>query len=137
MPGQETGGRSNFWYSFDYGLAHFISFSGETDYYQSPESPFVTDLSGNETMPMQNETQITNSGPFGNINGNYTVNENYEQVQWMRQDLAKVNRTQTPWVFVQSHRPMYSSEVSPYQTHIRNAFEQLFLEYKVDAYTAG
>ncbi len=36
-----------------------------------------------------------------------------------------------------SHRPMYSSEVSSYQTHMRNAFEALFLEYKVDAYFAG
>ena len=73
MPGAETGGRSNFWYSFDYGLAHFVSFDGETDYYQSPEFPFVADLTGNETMPTAEETYVTDSGPFGNINGSYKV----------------------------------------------------------------
>jgi len=31
MPGEESGGVSNFWYSFDYGLAHFVSIDGETD----------------------------------------------------------------------------------------------------------
>lgn len=137
MPGEETGGRSNFWYSFDYGLAHFISFSGETDYYQSPEEPFISDLTANETMPTEEQTSITNSGPFGNINGSYKVNENYEQYQWMKKDLASVDRTKTPWVFAMSHRPMYSSEVSKYQVHMRNAWEQLMLDYKVDAYMAG
>jgi hypothetical protein len=33
MDGEKNnGGRSNFWYSFDYGMAHFISLDGETDY---------------------------------------------------------------------------------------------------------
>ena len=63
MPGEETKGRSNFWYSFDYGLAHFVSFDGETDFYQSSEFPFVADLTGDETMPMENETYVTDSGP--------------------------------------------------------------------------
>jgi hypothetical protein len=137
MPGDDTGGKSNFWYSFDYGLAHFISFDGETDYYQSPEEPFVSDLSANETMPTEAETYITDSGPFGYINGSYKINQNYEQYQWMKKDLASVDRTKTPWVFAMSHRPMYSSEVSRYMTHMRNAWEDLFLEYKVDAYLAG
>lgn len=37
MPGSESGGVTNFWYSFDYGLAHFVSMDGETDYANSPE----------------------------------------------------------------------------------------------------
>ncbi len=74
-------GRTNFWYSFDYGLAHFVSFDGETDYYQPPESPFVAELTGNETYPTEDETFITNAGPFGFIDGSYKVNENYEQVR--------------------------------------------------------
>ncbi|KAK3069565.1 hypothetical protein LTR53_011997 [Teratosphaeriaceae sp. CCFEE 6253] len=28
MPGEESGGVGNFWYSFDYGLAHFVSIDG-------------------------------------------------------------------------------------------------------------
>lgn len=141
MPGDDMGGKQNFWYSFDYGLAHFISFSGETDFYQSPEEPFVSDLTAAEAaagaMPLYNETYVTNSGPFGQINGSYKVNANYEQVQWIRDDLAKVDRSKTPWVFAMSHRPMYSTEVSAYQKHMRNAFEDIFLEYKVDGYFAG
>ena len=137
MPGDETGGVSNFWYSFDYGLAHFVSFDGETDYYQSPEYPFVADLTGNETEPTEEQTYITDSGPFGYINGSYKVNQNYEQYNWMKADLAAVDRTKTPWVFAMSHRPMYSSQVAPYQLHMRNAFEQLFLDYGVDIYIAG
>ena len=137
MPGDVTGGRGNFWYSFDYGLAHFISFDGETDYYQSPESPFVAELTGDETMPTESEAYLTDSGPFGNIDGNYTVNANYEQVQWLQKDLASVDRSKTPWVFAMTHRPMYSSEVSSYQKHMRNAFEQILLDNKVDAYFAG
>ncbi|ORY30983.1 acid phosphatase AphA [Naematelia encephala] len=137
MPGDHTGGVSNFWYSFDYGLAHFVSFNGETDFYQSPEWPFVADLSGNETTPKEDETYITDSGPFGYIDGSYKDNKAYEQYQWMKADLASVDRSKTPWVFAMSHRPMYSSQTSSYQTHLRNAFEDLFLEYGVDAYMAG
>lgn len=32
---------------------------------------------------------------------------------------------------------MYSSQVSSYETHVRNAFEPLLLQYSVDAYFAG
>lgn len=38
MNGEKSNGRGNHWYSFDYGLAHFVSFSGETDYYKSVPS---------------------------------------------------------------------------------------------------
>ncbi|KZO89575.1 hypothetical protein CALVIDRAFT_543459 [Calocera viscosa TUFC12733] len=56
MPSAESGGVSNFWYSYDYALAQFISFNGEADYYSSPESPVVADLMGNDTHPMEKET---------------------------------------------------------------------------------
>ena len=79
--------------SFDVGLAHFVSFASETDYYQSPSTPFVADLVGDETLPKYNETYITDAGPFGYINGSYKDNHNYEQYQWLKQDLASVNRT--------------------------------------------
>ncbi|RFN43397.1 acid phosphatase [Fusarium flagelliforme] len=35
------------------------------------------------------------------------------------------------------HRPMYSSKCGDYHEHLRKAFENLFLEYKVDLYIAG
>jgi hypothetical protein len=137
MPGEESGGVGNFWYSFDYGLAHFISLDGETDYFDSPEFPFVADLTGSETHPTEAQTFPTDSGPFGNINGSFKDTQNYEQFQWLAQDLASVDRTTTPWLIVMSHRPMYSSETASYQTHIRNAFEALLLQFGVDLYLSG
>ena len=139
MPGDDMGGVGNFWYSFDYGLAHFISFDGETDFYQSPEYPFVADLKANETIDEITEAQTfpTDSGPFGYIDGNWKDNTAYEQYRWLKNDLESVDRSKTPWVFAMSHRPMYSSEVSSYQLHMRNAFEDLLLENSVDGYFAG
>ena len=137
MPGKESGGVGNFWYSYDYGLAHFVSLQSETDFANSPNYPFVADLTGNETTPKENETYVTDSGPFGYINGSYKVNANYEQIQWLIKDLAAVDRTKTPWVIAMSHRPMYSSQVSSYQKNLRAAFEGLLLENGVDAYLSG
>lgn len=124
------------WYSFDYGLAHFISLNGETDYAYSPESPFARDTSGNETLPTKPETFITDSGPFGTV-GNYSDTKTYEQYQWLQKDLAAIDKTKTPWVIVMTHRPMYSTQVSAYQKYIRNAFEALLLKYGVDVYLSG
>ncbi|KAK2589432.1 hypothetical protein QQS21_012889, partial [Conoideocrella luteorostrata] len=137
MPGSESGGVSNFWYSFDYGFAHFIAFNGETDYPNSPESPFAKDLKGGEAKPQRNETFVTDSGPFGAVNGSIYAKESYEQYRWLEQDLAKVDRKKTPWVIAMSHRPMYSSQVSAYQKHMRDAFEGLFLKYGLDVYLSG
>jgi acid phosphatase len=137
MPGSETGGVSNFWYSFDYGLAHFVSLNGETDYPYSPEWPFVRDLSGNETKPQENETFITDSGPFGTIDGSWKTKESYEQYKWLKKDLSSVDRTKTPWVIVMSHRPMYSTESSSYQKYMRDAFEAVMLDHGVDLYLSG
>jgi acid phosphatase len=138
MPGKESGGVGNFWYSFDYGMAHFVSLDGETDFAKSPESPFLRDTNGNGDKPTENQTYVTNSGPFGTIDNNqYLNNSAYQQIQWLKQDLARVDRKKTPWVIAMSHRPMYSTEVAAYQANIRNAFEAILLDAGVDMYLAG
>ncbi|KAF8855510.1 Metallo-dependent phosphatase [Acephala macrosclerotiorum] len=136
MPGSETGGVGNMWYSFDYGMAHFIAFDSETDFANSPSYPFARDLSGDELLPKENETYVTDAGPFGTV-GNYSDTKSYAQYQFLQKDLASVDRCKTPWIITMSHRPMYSSQVSSYQKYMRNAFEALFLEYGVDAYLSG
>jgi len=136
MPGAEAGGVGNFWYSFDYGLAHFVSIDGETDYANSPEWSFEEEISGNETHPKESETFLTDSGPFGAVD-NVKNTKSYAQYKWLKKDLASVDRKKTPWVIVMSHRPMYSSAYSSYQKKIREAFEDLLLEYGVDAYLSG
>ncbi|KAK0386965.1 hypothetical protein NLU13_5278 [Sarocladium strictum] len=138
MPGEETGGVGNFWYSFDYGLAHFVSIDGETDYPNSPEWSFARDLAGKKGDHVTpKDTFVTDSGPFGKVDGDLKDNKAYEQWNWLNKDLAAVDRTKTPWVFVMSHRPLYSSEVSKYQLAMRAAWEDLMLEHGVDAYIAG
>lgn len=143
MPGAEVGGQSDFWYSFDYGLAHFISFDGETDYADSPSQSFQDDLArvhSNAPFPLENQTSVIDAGPFGRIDGGIAgVNntKNYEQYQWLANDLANVDRTKTPWVIAMSHRPMYSSNVAAYQVNMRNAFEELFISHGVDLYVSG
>lgn len=139
MPGSESGGVGNFWYSFDYGLAHFVSLDGETDFPYSPEWPFIRDVAGtSETLPTEDQTYVTDSGPFGAIDANnWKDNSAYQQLQWLEKDLASVDRSKTPWVIAMSHRPMYSSGVASYQTDVRNAFEPLLLQYDVDVYLSG
>lgn len=137
MPGSETGGVGNFWYSFDYGLAHFVSIDGETDYPNSPEWPFAKDVKGNQTHPFANQTYVTDSGPFGDVDGNYNDKTAYAQYKWLKKDLESVDRCKTPWVIAMSHRPFYSSQVSSYQKTIRAAFEDLMLENGVDLYLSG
>jgi hypothetical protein len=119
-------------------MAHFIALNGETDYAFSPEWPFLRDIKGDEVLPKENEIFVTDSGPFGAIEGNnWKYNKAYEQYRWLEKDLASIDREKTPWVIAMSHRPMYSSESSAYQLNIRNAFEPLLLQYSVDAYLSG
>lgn len=84
-------------------------------------------------MP-HDDTTLTH---LGYINGSWKDSKSYQQLAWLVQDLAAVNRTATPWVFAMTHRPMYSSQVSSYEGKLRNAFEPILLKYNVDAYFAG
>lgn len=136
MPGDESGGVGNFWYSFDYGMAHFVSIDGETDFPYSPEWPFIRDDPSGK--PAEDKTYSTDSGPFGAIEGNdWKSKEAYQQYQWLKQDLESVDRKKTPWVIAMSHRPMYSSQTSSYQKNLRSAFQDLLIDNGVDAYLAG
>jgi len=98
-----------FWYSFEYGMVHFVMFDTETDFASAPDAP-----GGSAGL---------NSGPFGATN---------QQIEFLEADLASVDRTVTPWVVVGGHRPWYStgggSSCGPCQT----AFEPLLYKYGVD-----
>jgi acid phosphatase len=101
------------WYSFNYGLVHFVQLSTETDFDGAPEGP-STYLGG---------------GPFGN------------QTDWLLNDLKAANapdqRAQRPWIIVSGHRPFYSSASGRACDACIKAFEPLFLEYGVDVYLSG
>jgi len=61
------------------------------------------------------------------------------QYIWLKEELARVDREKTPWLFVIVHKPLYSSNVAHYMEGeaMRSVFESWFVQYKVDAVFAG
>lgn len=98
-----------FWYSFEYGMAHIVMINTETDFSNAPDEP-----SGSSRL---------NSGPFGRP---------YQQIDFLKADLASVDRTVTPWVIVAGHRPWYSTGVNQGCDSCQAAFEDIFYKYGVD-----
>ncbi|KAJ0391391.1 hypothetical protein P43SY_009362 [Pythium insidiosum] len=60
---------------------------------------------------------------------------------WLERDLASVDRSKTPWLFLHLHRPMYTSENYPDDHRvsllIRKNLEPLLAKYRVDAVFSG
>ena len=121
MPSSESGGLENFWYSFDHGMSHFIQLDTETDlghHLVAPDEP--------------GGVEKEDSGPFASYMN--------QQIDWLRQDLAGVDRTKTPWVIVAGHRPWYISvtnDSSDVCWECKDVFEPLFLDYSVDLVLSG
>ncbi|RHN79115.1 putative phosphodiesterase I [Medicago truncatula] len=46
---------------------------------------------------------------FTVISTEHDWSQNSEQYEWMKKDMASVNRQHTPWLIFMGHRPMYSS----------------------------
>lgn len=130
----------------DYGLVHVVMFDSETDFPKSPHYSLEDELTGNQTLAQlsASSTDSIDSGPFG-YTGNKTSPAGWEQYQWMKKDLAAVNRTLHPWVIAMSHRPMFTSGVTPapsgkssaYEYNLHSAFGALFETYGVDMYFCG
>lgn len=79
MPSADPGGTGSFWYSFDYGMVHYVQFDAETD------------LGHGLTAPDSPQGGTENAGLFALADA---------QVNWLASDLAKVDRSKTPWVVV-------------------------------------
>ena len=75
------------------------------------------------------------------INAYSTSDVDSVQFKWLSNDLAKVDRSLTPWVFVVVHCPWYNSNTAhhdEYQTvQMRANMEQLLYENRVTAVFAG
>ncbi len=119
MPGDESGGYKNMWYSFDYGMVHVVVINTETDFPQAPSGPNTT----------------LNGGNFQGLT---------QQLAWFAADLqaADNNRAQVPWIIVTGHRPFYGSlpafPATPGNCDACiNAFEPYILQYNVDFYFCG
>jgi len=79
------------------------------------------------------------NAPSGNLLDTTT------QINWLKNDLAAVNRTITPWLIVQCHRPWKGSTALETQfgagivdcPACQAAFENIIIQYNVDIYIAG
>ncbi|CAG8901769.1 unnamed protein product [Penicillium egyptiacum] len=99
-----------FWYSFEYGMAHVVMIDTETDFPDAPSGP-----DGSAKL---------NGGPFGTAT---------QQIDFLKADLASVDRSVTPWVIVAGHRPWYSTgKSSNVCGPCQETFEGLFYQYGVD-----
>jgi len=109
MPNVQSNGTQNMWYSFDYGMVHFIQVDTETDFPNAPEGP-GTRLGG---------------GPFG------------DQLAWIQADLQKANanRANVPWIIMSGHRPVWYS--AGQNAAVNSFFLPLITQYKVDFYFSG
>ncbi|KAL7624429.1 hypothetical protein AAE478_005993 [Parahypoxylon ruwenzoriense] len=97
-----------FWYSFEYGMLHFVMINTETDFEDAPDG--------------KDGSAHLNSGPFGAPN---------QQIEFLEADLASVDRSVTPWLLVGGHRPWYSTGSKGCEP-CQEAFEPLFYKYGVD-----
>ena len=75
------------------------------------------------------------------ISSEHDLGPRSSQHRWLKSDLGNVNRTLTPWLIVESHRPMYHSEAywldNDVSIGMRYEFEDLLHQYKVDVFLAG
>ncbi|CAK4354812.1 unnamed protein product [Aphanomyces euteiches] len=137
MPSNESNGALNMWFSWTHGPVQFISINSETDF---------------DGAIRDEQTGTHHNGGFGN------------QVKWLNEALAAAHarRDKFPWIFVGTHRPLYSvfmedttygrlPRVRNVTVAIQKAFEDLFLKfgpshenvltivrrYKVDAVLMG
>ncbi|CAF0938170.1 unnamed protein product [Adineta steineri] len=119
MPGDESRGYKNLWYSFDYGLVHYVIINTETDFPDAPSGPGT----------------LLNGGNFKGLTG---------QLDWLKADLeaADGNRAQVPWIIVSGHRPFFGSlpklpALPGNCDSCRTAFDPLLQQYNVDFYVSG
>ncbi|KAJ3173213.1 hypothetical protein HDU88_004674 [Geranomyces variabilis] len=119
MPSDESNAHSDsMWYSFDYGMVHFVALNTETDI-------FDNGATGYGIPP----------GTHGNL-----IQEMFNiesQKDWLAKDLAKVDRTKTPWVIVGGHRPFYTSKYHGLTAFLLDQFEPLFQQFAVDMVLTG
>ncbi|EST10219.1 Iron/zinc purple acid phosphatase-like C-terminal domain protein [Kalmanozyma brasiliensis GHG001] len=118
MPSDLSGGFKNMFHSYDVGMVHYVVYDTETD------------LGGGLVGPEDaGGSSGANDGP---------LTSGSAQMDFLRKDLASVDRTKTPWVIAAGHRPWYmAAKSSSLCTVCQTAFEQLFNDHGVDLVLNG
>lgn len=120
MPSSVSGGFENMWYSFDVGQVHYVVYDTETD--------LGPGLVGPED---EGGSSHAYDGPLDSSNPS-------AQMEFLKKDLASVDRNKTPWVIAAGHRPWYmASKPSSLCTVCQTAFEELFNDHGVDLVLNG
>ena len=103
-------------------------------------------------MPKMQEGNFTSNGVFWYgysfglvytivVSSEHDLSKGSPQHIWVEYELHSINRTATPWVIVESHRPMYHSK--PYWADnavgiaMRAEFEDMLKRHSVDIFFAG
>jgi len=104
------------------------------------------------TMPDNGNGVFWYSHDYANVHtvvvsSEHSLRPGSVQYKWLERDLASVDRTKTPWVVLESHRPMYDTEWGhPWGGEtseklvgrmMRREFEDLLKKFKVDMFLAG
>jgi hypothetical protein len=75
------------------------------------------------------------------ISSEHDLSPGSPQHAWLEQDFQSVNRTKTPWLVVESHRPLYEGEAiwanNAVGIAMRYEMEDLLRDYHVDLVLAG
>ena len=118
-------------YSFDYGLVHFVSMSTEDNpinAYEKKETP-------GKDMEPENEARF--AAHFGTSSPQY---------RFIKNDLMSVDRSKTPWVVVFTHRPLYHSSTHHpscdqggdwFGCAVRETYDPLFADAGVNLVLSG
>ncbi|XP_059440767.1 probable inactive purple acid phosphatase 27 [Corylus avellana] len=124
----------------------------ERDYDDSGSIYTLTDSGGECGIPYETYFPMPTSGKdkpwysieqgsvhFTVISTEHNWTQNSEQYEWMKNDMASVDRSKTPWLVFTGHRPMYSSGEGYLNVddQFTKEVEPLLLENKVDLVLFG
>ncbi|KAH9290758.1 hypothetical protein KI387_034875, partial [Taxus chinensis] len=124
---------------------HERDFPGSKSIYDTTDSGGECGVAYEKYFPMPTQMEdkpwySISQGPvhFTVISTEHNWSVGSEQYEWIKQDLASVDRKLTPWLIFTGHRPMYSSILdnallpSSVDADFVAAIEPLLLQYQVD-----
>ena len=129
IPYMVTPGNHEFWFNFS-AYKHRFFMPGTIDEGGSGDNMFFSwNLGYTHFIALNSETAVD------------TANFAQDEIEWVQQNLAAVDRSKTPWIVAHFHRPMYCS--SDHACGDRDAeklkeqMEDVFKEYGVDLVLSG
>ena len=98
------------------------------------------------TMPENGNGVFWYSYKYGSayiisISPEHDLSKSSNQYNWLKAELQSVDRSETPWLIVMSHRPLYEPEMILKELttieHIREEIEDLMHDFSVDLFLSG